>query len=430
MADPTFRPALATSLLALLLCSCERELPPPHPRNVVLITIDTLRSDHLGAYGYGRRTSPNIDRLASQGVLFKNAYSQAGWTTPSMATLMTGLYPHQHGATRFDTPIRPMTFTLAEQLETAGYATHAYVSHSLVGRAYGFNRGFDSFDTAVLRRGHPGEITTSEELTDRAIRGVQNVNEPYFLWVHYMDPHQEFIGHDQFEFGDLSADLYDSEIAHNDEQVGRLLAALGERGLLDRSVVVLTADHGEELGEHGVTGHFTLHDEVLRIPLIIQASTLRPRTMDLRVSQLDILRTVLSLVGLSPQPGAQGRDILAASLPATPIFAERIQPNAYRQRSVVSGDLKLIYIDENPNPAASASDFEYDTLAKLETGLRLFDLDADPGETTDLFDQRRSEAMALLALLKAQFGEVDLPEGTIEITPQREAELRSLGYIE
>jgi choline-sulfatase len=421
---------LALGVVMLGLAGCERTRQTGPDRNVVLITIDTLRPDHLGAYGYAHDTSPNIDRLAEQGVLFRNAYSQAGWTTPSVATLMTGLYPHEHGACCFDKPIRKTADTLAEQLKRAGYTTRAHVGHALVSGTYDFDRGFDDFDAGVLGLGHPGQVTTSEQLTDRAIYGLDDLVEPYFLWVHYMDPHQMYLQHEGFTFRRSPTPRYDSEIAHNDYQVGRLLDALDERGLLDRTVVVFTADHGEELGEHGVTGHFTLHEEVLRIPLIIDSQAIAPRAVDLPVSQLDVLPTLLGLIGLAPPPGPSGRDVLAEAPPEAPIFAERIQPNAFRQRSVRSGKYKLIQIDENPAPSANTANFEYDALAKLETGLWLFDLAKDAAEKTNVLAERPAEAAALRALLEQHFEARTAEDRTIAMTPEREAELRSLGYIE
>ena len=245
-----------------------------------------------------------------------------------------------------------------------------------------------------------------------------------------MDPHQIYLQHEDFSFRSSQSPRYDSEIAHNDHQIGRLLDALDERGLLDRTVVVFTADHGEELGEHGITGHFTLHEEVLRIPMIVASYALEPRVVDLAVSQLDVLPTVLPLIGLALGPGPSGRDVLAEAPPERPLFAERLQPNAFRQRSVRSGRYKLIQIDENPTPSENTKNFEYDSLAKLETGERLFDLAQDAAETTNVLAEHPVEAAALRALLEQHFEALTSEDRTIEMTPEREAELRSLGYIE
>ena len=405
-------------------------VPVDPPLNLLLVSVDTIRSDHLGYEGYPRATSPHIDGLAREGIVFRNAYSQSGWTLPSMATIMTGLYPHQHGATRLDTRIRASVPTLALMLGRAGYDSRAYVSHYLVDATHQLDRGFDHFDSSVLGLGNPAKITTSKALTDLAISDLDRIREPWFLWIHYFDPHLFFLPHQDFRFGAADLDRYDGEIAHNDHQIGRLLAALEERDLLDRTVVVFTADHGEEFGEHGGLGHFTLYEEVLRIPLVVRSPRAGPLTVELPVGQIDVLPTLLPLLGFQVPPGFPGRNTLADSAAPSPIFAERTQPATFRQRTVISGGFKLIYIDRNPHPPSYAGKIEYEEQAKLAVGLRLFEIRSDPGETTDLIDERPDVARDLLALLQSRFVEIAPAEGTIELTKERLDELRELGYIE
>ncbi len=419
--------AILVALVVGLLVSRALRRPPP---NVLLVSVDTLRWDRLGCYGYGRETTPNLDALAAEGVLFANAYSQSGWTLPSMATLLTGLHPRQHGATRFDTALRARIPTLATILKDEGYATRAFVSHTLVSGKYGLDRGFDRFDSTVLERGHPAHVSTSAELTDRAIEELERTPEPFLLWVHYFDPHALYLPHQGFEFGDAETDRYDGEIAHNDHQIGRLLAAARERGLLERTVVVVTADHGEEFGEHGGQHHFSLHEEVLRVPLILGAPSLPARVVEQRVQQVDLLPTLLGLLGLPANPIYPGRDALGEPAPGRPVYAERYQPNAFRQRAVIAGRYKLIDVDLNPEPAAYAGTFEYDELARIETGRLLYDLVDDPAETRDLLAERGEEAARLLALLEQGLAPAAAAEPTLEVTEEMRDSLRALGYIQ
>ncbi len=398
--------------------------------NLLLITVDTLRPDRLGCYGYARGSSPHLDALAGEGVVFRNAYSQSGWTLPSMASVLTGLYPHQHGATRFDTGLRLGLPTLATILHGEGYDTRAYVSHSLVSETYGLDRGFANFDSSVLARGHPARVTTSAALTDRVLEDLRDLREPYFVWVHYFDPHALYLVHEGFDFGSSESERYDGEVAHNDRQIGRLLSALDDGGLLKRTAVVFTADHGEEFQEHGGRHHFTLYDEVLRVPLIIRAPALRPGARGSRAQQIDLLPTILRLLGLEVPAAYPGRDLLAQGTAEAPVLAERLQPNRLRQRAVIRGDFKLIRVEPNPDPADYAGRFAYDDLATVGPGTHLFDLRSDPGETRNLIAERPDLAARLLALLEAHVGAAQTPEPSLEVSEELEESLRALGYIQ
>ena len=188
------RPRLRVlGVLALFVCAgaC-LEAPPP---SLVLISVDTLRPDALGFAGNARATSPNVDAIAREGVIFRRATSAAGWTLPSMATIFTGRYPRDHGATRYDRKIREGIPMLASILRERGYDTRAYVSHILLGADYGFARGFDVFDDSVLRVGNPHDVSTAVPLTDRLLADLEArpLVEPFFLWVHYFDPHFKYL---------------------------------------------------------------------------------------------------------------------------------------------------------------------------------------------------------------------------------------------
>jgi arylsulfatase A-like enzyme len=308
--------------LALALFACVPR-PPAPPPDILLISIDTLRRDHLSAYGYQRETSPRIDALAADGALFLNAVSTSNWTLPAHMSLMTGLPPSLHGVEDDGSRLPDTTLTLAQALRRAGYATGGVTSHLYVAEQFGFARGFDHFETRVDQR--------AESATDSAIRWLESVGKgPVFLFVHYFDPHTDYDPPEPFAsrfgpadraLGDIDrlkyhwnpqepfpADripellrLYDGEIAYTDHHVGRLADWLAERGRLDDTIVAIVSDHGEDFGEHGTFGHgMHLHGEVTRVPLILRYP---PRVAagerrDLAVLY-DLPATLLRLAGLA-----------------------------------------------------------------------------------------------------------------------------------
>lgn len=367
--------------------SCGRAGGNVAPPNVLLILIDALRPDHLGVYGYSRNTSPVIDDLARGGVVFENATSPASWTKPAVASLFTGLDPLQHrvftGNNR-DTEGRITSdvlieehLTLAEVLRSAGYRTGGFVRNAHLRPFLGFGQGFDFY------RADLGDAT---EVTEQFLDWLQQGRtEKFFAYLHLLDVHWPYSPPDPFakvfeppeadlEFnerdtwkllerkarsGDMvisEADieamnaLYDGEIRYIDAALGQLFASLRARGLYDNTLIVLTADHGEEFLDHrGVSHGQTLYDEMLRVPLIIRGPGLTPRRVRDQVELIDILPTVLSLTGVKAPPGLSGRDLRGLlegeeTRPATVFFADH-RPNGSSgriQQSVRSGRYKLI----------------------------------------------------------------------------------------
>lgn len=418
---------LVVVLLAGVGCSERR------PANLLLISIDTLRPDRLGFGGHSRPTSPAIDRLAREGVVFPNAFSAAGWTLPSMATILSGRYPKDHGAIDLESPLHAGLPTLAGILQLRGYDTRGYVSHVVLVPQYGVAKGFDHFDDSVLDVGHPHVASTERQLTDRVIAGLADLREPYFLWVHYFGPHFDYLWRSGWEsFGGSDLDRYDQEIAYTDAQIGRLLDTLRARGLYENTVVVLTADHGEEFGEHRGTFHYTLYDEVLRVPLVIRAPSLGAATRPTTVEQIDLLPTILGLLAIEAGPGEvfPGRDVLAADVASGPAFFERDRPAPYRQRGILEGRYKLTVIEE---VAASAPDTSQDADSDVENvhpGIYLYDLEADPRETTNLYREDDPRARDLLAKLGKHFSDGAPAPGKLTLDPKLSEQLRSLGYAE
>ncbi|MBW2421989.1 MAG: sulfatase, partial [Deltaproteobacteria bacterium] len=278
-------PRLALLAAATGVISCLGCAEPEPPKNVLFIVVDTLRWDHVGVYGAARATTPAIDALAADSVRFERAYSTAPWTIPSVASMLTGLYPHAHGAMHFRSQLPPSVDTLAEILSAQGYATAASVSHTVLNRLRRFGQGFDRYLDSEAQ-GHKHLSTPG--VTDQAIaflKGFEKQDRPFFLFIHYFDPHYAFRHHPQLGFTnppverltgsesitrlremlpemtraelDFILALYDEEIRFTDGGIGRVLDALRELGLDDETLVVFTADHGEEFGERGWLGHTT-----------------------------------------------------------------------------------------------------------------------------------------------------------------------------
>jgi arylsulfatase A-like enzyme len=400
------------------------------PPNLVLITVDTLRPDRLGCYGHDRDTSPAIDALAAQGVRFTHAWSQAGWTLPSVATILTGRYPRDHGATDFHWSLDASLRSLASILRSNGYDTHGYVSHVMLTPTFGLGDGFAEYDYSVLDVGHPHDVATAQPLTELALKGLRKAEKPYFLWVHYFDPHFQYLSHPAFaSFGDRDIDRYDGEIGHTDYYIGRLLKQLDD----GNTVVVFTADHGEEFGEHDGVYHYTLYNEVMRVPLIIRAPGLAPGTDNTAAEQIDLLPTILGLLGIDTHDaGAQlpGRDLLSGAPDDTPVFIERDRPPPWRQRGVIRGNQKLFVVElQDSSEIPPSSRGTEVPVTNVETGIFMYDLAADPAERTNIFSADDPTALELLGMVTEHFATSVHRSEAVELDDDLVRKLKSLGYI-
>jgi len=304
-------------------------------KGIVLVSIDTLRRDHVGAYGYGPPTTPRLDALAREGIVAEDAVSVSSWTLPSHLSMLTSVDPAIHGGTDMRHGSGRRVPTLPALLRAAGYATRAVTSHLYVSRVYGLDEGFDGLDFHQDRR--------ATDVADRAIDLVDRFGDrPFFLFLHFYDPHwhydppepqrslfaKPYRGTITGRWGDFSgrdaasvtpADLdhllalYDGEIRYTDDQVGRVLDHLAARGALANTLVVVTSDHGEEFLEHGSWEHQkTLYDEVIRVPLIVRGPGVAARREPAPVSLLDVAPTVLSWAGMPLPSSFQGKSLLSA----------------------------------------------------------------------------------------------------------------------
>jgi arylsulfatase A-like enzyme len=333
-------------------CSANESETPP---NILLISIDTLRRDHVSAYGYERETTPRLDELASEGALFLDAVSSSNWTLPAHMSLMTGLAPPMHGVEEDTHALSPSILTMAEVLQENGYATAGFTSHIYVSEKYGFARGFDVFET---EQDQPAESVTSSVIgwLSSSPWYRSEPRRPFFAFAHYFDPHWGYtppasfaqrFGTPQAKYGDatyllrrldpkipMDPDalpdilmLYDAEIAYTDHHIGRILDWLREAGELDHTIVAVVSDHGEEFGDHGSFGHAThLHAEVTRVPMILRyPAGVKPGKRPRLSTLSDLPATILHLAGLAvpAQLSRQGRDLFGPEEP-DPGGSERI----------------------------------------------------------------------------------------------------------
>lgn len=361
--------------------------------NILLISLDTTRADHLACYGHPITKTPNIDRLAAQGVRFEQCVSPAPITLPAHASLLTGVYPFVHGArnnTQFH--LSDDHETLTEVLKAAGYATRAQVAARVLDREFGLAQGFDAYEDTSVRPGHPSERSAAD-ITDAAIAQLRDLRDkPFFLFLHYYDPHAPYTPPQPF--ASQYADAYTAEIAAVDAQIGRLLAEMDRLGLTDRTLIVLTADHGEGLGEHGEPTHTTfIYDSTLLVPLIMRLPSHIPagRIVPEQVRLNDVAPTILALLDLPPLSAAQGISLVealrGAALPSLPAYAEslhaRLNFGACTLRAWRSEGWKYIHA----------------------TRPELYNLVSDPKELTNLADAEPKRLAEMRAALKTQIAE-------------------------
>lgn len=358
----------------------------PKDLNVVLITIDTLRWD-LGYMGYGRPVSPNLDALAARSVVFENAYALASYTAKSLGPMLIGKYAGEtdRGWAHFNRFPKSEPF-LQERLQEAGVFTLSVQGYWYFYKDAGFERGFDVIDASAapkLQKVEGDDTFNSDKISSAVLAQLEKpelATRRFFLWAHYVDPHSEYVHHAEFGFGKSPRDRYDSEVAFVDREVGRVLEALKKSPFAERTAVIVTSDHGEAFGEHGMIRHgFELWEELVRVPLIVHVPGVEPRRIAVRRSTIDLVPTVLELFG-APRPSGEGKDFVSGrslvpdlfaapeNLEARPVYVDMAAGpyNAERQ-AYIEGDLKLVLSGARP--------------------LALFDLKSDPGEKKDLLDR-------------------------------------------
>ncbi|HSB60815.1 MAG TPA: sulfatase, partial [Vicinamibacteria bacterium] len=425
-------PAMAAAGLALWLASspprwARRLLPARAPRNLLLVSIDTLRADRLGSYGYAPAQTPRLDALARSGLRFARAATVVPLTLPAHSSLLTGTFPAWHGVRdNGGFYLGEDQTTLAEVLRGKGYRTGGFVGAFVLDRrwgiAQGFERFFDEFDLESFGEA-PGMDAIQRpgaQVVDRALEWLgADRDRPFFAWVHLYDPHTPYEAAEPFRsrFPGTPSGAYDAEIAAADAQVGRLLDALDLDRRLPDTLVVVVGDHGEMLGEHGEPTHgFFVYEAAVRIPLILAGPGVPAREVEDQVRIVDVMPTVLELLRAPPPEAVQGVSLL---------------PLARGER------LGLVASSESWYPryhygwselhAVQDGRFKYIRAPRPE----LYDLASDPGEARDLSRDDPARLAALeraLAGLLARTASASAPKGPRTVDAETEERLAALGY--
>jgi arylsulfatase A-like enzyme len=455
-----------------------------HP-NVILITVDTLRPDRLSAYGYAKSATPNIDRLAREGVLFENAFCDVTWTTSSMASVMTGRYATRHGLRTSHQRLAPETTTLARVLRAAGMQTAAIVGSFPLDSMFGLDQGFelydDAFTTPLMSLRQAEEVTkapdrgggsraemraflrekaahdayrTDREVSDRAIHWLRvERREPFFLWVHYFGPHEKQHTADNYlQEVQLQLNEYDPDVATADAQVGRVLIALDDLGLASHTAVILHADHGQSLAEHNFVGHGRyIYDVIQRVPLLMRLPGRLPagRRVSQLVRNIDLLPTILAFTSVAlptPLDGGSLLPLVDGSVVegAAETYVETYQSATWKFGDVIDSQydvrlgfrrlgirtLEWKFIVNDPIPFENMDDQPPITeeMRRRYYSTELYDLRADPGETTNVVVAHPDLAAMFFKKIWAYQSAASTSE-PMRLDDTTRAKLKSLGYI-
>jgi len=421
--------AAAFAGLAWLALGHREASPPPAAKaaggpNVLLVTVDTLRADALGCYGHGDAGTPVLDALAGRGVRFETGIAPAPLTGPSHASILTGLVPSRHGVRDNGGYVLPDVIpSLPELFRRAGYRTAAFVSGFPLARRFGFARGFDAFDDHFPRgdsRRAPYVERDARATTDTVLRWLEaapapaSPRTPFFLWVHYYDPHAPYEPPPPFA-ARPGWSPYHGEVAFVDAELGRLLGRLDEMGLAPSTVVLATADHGESLGEHGEETHgIFVYDSTVRIPWIVAGPGLAPGVVSRVVARaVDVAPTLLDLAGLPPLAGIDGRSLRPATAGDTrdePASVESLSP--------------LLHLGWAPLHAWRTRRWKLIEAPRVE----LYDLEADPGEARNVAAEHRDVVEELRRPLRAAMAATP-PFAAQAPDPETAERLSALGYL-
>lgn len=412
--------------------SCDAPEPLPSARNAVLITIDTLRPDRLTAYDANVATSPQIAAFASQSILYANAYAHSAWTTPSHASMMTGLLPPEHGVRDlWRDRVSDATTTIAELLQARRFDTAAFVSSVVLRSEVGFDQGFAVYDEGAVRafteRYAPNTTNAFLKWLDSPRDGR------FFAWIHLFDPHAPYRAHESYDevarqrdegipvdlTGERADEVrryrYDSEVHHVDCEFGRIVDALKRQGLYEDTVIVVTSDHGELLGEGDQWLHRGVSETVLRIPLILKpaGADAGGLEIDQRVRQIDVFPTLLEMLDVEVPPTEHARLLppFEASSEDRPLYAEHSKTGQY---ALIEAEWKLV-----GNYSTEAGTFE---------SYELYNLYRDPREAIDLAAEEGARVQSMKKRLTALARLGGATAAKLEVSEDIGEKLRSLGY--
>ena len=396
--------------------------------NIVVITLDTTRADHIGAYGSTLVKTPAFDRLASGGTRFAQAMSSAPLTLPAHSSMFTGSFPPEHGVRdNGGFFLNPEQTTIAELLKEQGFATGGFIAAFVLDGKWGVNQGFDEyfddFDISERRGRSLGNIQRpGNEVVDKALPWIDSVKDRrFFAWIHLYDPHTPYDPPEPFKT-EYKGHPYRGEVAFTDAQVGRVISFLEERGLLEKTVVAVLGDHGESLGDHGEESHgFFVYESVTHVPFIVHApfSKTGARVVEDPVRIVDLTPTLLDLAGVAVPAGLSGKSLVPLMTGATVElglegYAEAMYPLHHfgwsDLRALRAGRYKLI---DAPTP-------------------ELFDIESDPKETTNIFEARRAVGDGMVARLReieAAFDKAPTAAPAEDVDPEVRQRLAALGYV-
>jgi len=441
-------------------------------KNVILISIDSLRSDHCGYYGYDKPTTPMMDQFAAdpKSVVFEQSYAASPWTSPSHASMLTGLYPQVHGVEKIESALNSNVPTIASVMSENGYRTFGVVCAPYLSERFGLNRGFENYDTS-LTYPNPGVTRNSKlafKVTNRALEYVdQAEGKPFFLFLHYWDVHHPYNPADKYleifdskpydgpmdgyrirRRADITPEmaprdlehliaLYDGEIRYTDKAIGKLIEQLKERGVYDDTMIIITADHGDEFLDHGGKAHMaTCYNEVVKVPLVIRMPWAKPKSpkMGQPVNHVDLFPTIMGAMEIPDAP--EGLD--GVSLAASIAKGEPIAPRDVLSRTAI-GRVTL----ERTGPSGIWTSYVTPDLVKfhklvhpVDAFEKVFDLNGDPVEKVDVFMENPEQSKALqgrmftyTTLFKKKKEAVKAGK-TITFDKEYQEKLESLGYMQ
>jgi len=437
----------------ILACTGQPKIQLEKP-DIVVVVVDTLRADHLGIYGHRRPTSPYMDTLADQGTWFHRAYASSGWTLPSMTTLLSGLYPHQHlvgrlafRGTEFG-KLDPSVITLPETLKARGYATGAVVNNTFMAPAFGIDQGFDLYDYQGATN---TEHRSASETIEAGLAWLDKTQGPSFLFLHFMEPHLNYaatdphlgrFSRDNPAAGDVNLEAlvgkshrktaptpevqeyvrqrYDEEILHIDDAMRDLVSQLKRRGRWDRTVLAITSDHGEEFWDHGGFEHgHTLMGELTRVPLILAGAVPSRGRVDAVVEHVDLVEGLVQQAGAASLPNSAGTDLWSIAAGS----AEG-HDNVALSENILYGPPKVSVVD-----ASARLEFAFETNRGS-----LWTVDSDGIERKRIEPAQRQETGKRLSeAIKSKRGGLMPIDGVGGVTiADREMfnQLQSLGYID
>ena len=405
------------------LFSCRSIFSSKQIRNVLLISIDTCRADYLSCYGYKKKTTPNIDALAAKGILFENTVSPVPITLPAHSTMLTGTIPPYHGVhDNSDYQLSESNITLAEILKDAGFTTGAAISASVLNSRFGLSQGFETYSDHIedMRQEGGFDERTGGETNRFAIDWLEkNKNKKFFFFLHYYDPHASYLPPEPFA-SEFAPNRYAGEIAYTDYCIGEVLNKLKELDLYDSTLIIITADHGEMLGEHGESTHcYFIYQSAIKVPLIFK---LPGRNSPARIGPIaglvDIVPTVCGLLNIETPKHIQGKDLTGSfkaddSSQDRGMYCESMQATKYNANSLLG-----IVIDR----------FKYIQTTRPE----LYDLIKDPAEADNLIEEQPRHAKIMkdkLAQILEQSIRMDTSDSKADMGSDMRRSLESLGYV-